>query len=69
MLDVQQRDSNVRLILAEHEIPELLRSADVEDFNVALKGSQQRQEKLESATPHPGRERSGVTIVGKTPDE
>ena len=69
MLDVEQGHSDVGGVVAEHEVPELLRSADVEYLDMPLQGSQQRQEELESAAAHRGCQRSAVAVVGKTPDE
>lgn len=65
MLDVQQRHAYVSRIVPQHQIPELLGATYVEYVDAAFQGSQQRQEKLEPSTPHSGRERPAIAVVGK----
>src|SRR5687768_6834971 len=65
MLRVEQSHANICGIGAEHQVPELLCPAYVENLHVAVQLPQERQEKLEAAAPHARRERPRVTVVGQ----
>src|SRR5688500_850723 len=68
VLDVQERHPHVASISASHEVPELLRAADVEDLLVAVDTVQQRHEECEALTSHPCRSRTGRAVVGERLD-
>src|SRR5687767_10636016 len=65
MLRIEQSHTNICGIVAQHQIPELLCPAYVENLDVAVQLPEERKEKLEAAAPHPRRERAAVAVVGQ----